>query len=91
MPVLVPGVCGHAAKSVRGLPVTCSATYPKSSSASSFHPVIAPTRSIWTTATRTRWSASGRRSVGRLGPAARVPTERSGRSSWNQTRLWVAE
>ena len=89
MPVLVPGVCGQAARSVRGLPMTCSAAYPKSSSASSFQALMAPVRSIWTTATRTRPSASGSRAEGRAGPAARVPTERSGSSSWNQTCLWV--
>ncbi len=89
MPVLVPGVCGQAARSVRGFPVTCSAAKPKRSSASSFQDEMAPVRSIWTTATRTRPSASGRRSEGRDGPAARVPTGRSGRSSWNQTCLCV--
>ncbi len=89
MPVLVPGVCGHAARSVSGLPVTCSAVYPKSSSASSFQAVMVPGRSIWTTATRTRPSARGRRSAGSEGPAARVPTGRAGRSSRNQTVLCV--
>ncbi len=89
MPVLVPGVCGQAARSVRGLPVTCSAAYPKSSSASSFQALIALARSICTTATRTRPWARGRSAAGRAGPAARVPTGRSGRSSWNQTCLCV--
>ena len=48
-----------------------------------------PVRSIWTTATRTR--LVGERAGGRRegGPAERVPTGRSGRSSWNQTCLWV--
>ncbi|CAM5622706.1 hypothetical protein SFIMM107S_06920 [Streptomyces griseus] len=87
MPVLVPGVCGQATKSVNCLPVTCSAVCPKTYAASSFHALIAPVLSIWTTATRTRWSVTGRSEVGRTGPAERMPTGRSGRSSWNQTCL----
>src|SRR5690606_5010288 len=50
---------------------------------------MVPARSICRTATRTRPSARGRRSAGRAGPAARVPTGRSGRSSWNHTVLWA--
>ncbi|SCE53711.1 hypothetical protein GA0115253_106604 [Streptomyces sp. Termitarium-T10T-6] len=91
MPVLVPGVCGQATKSVNCLPVTCSAVCPKTYAASSFHALIAPALSIWTTATRIRWSVTGRSDVGRTGPAERMPTGRSGRSSWNQTCLRVGE
>ena len=49
---------------------------------------MAPARSIWTTATRTRLVGE-REQVGGAGtgPAERVPTGRSGRSSWNQTCL----
>ena len=51
---------------------------------------MAPARSIWTTATRTRLVGEREQVGGRAtGPAARVPTGRSGRSSWNQTCLWV--
>ncbi|KQX92590.1 hypothetical protein ASD26_21910 [Streptomyces sp. Root1319] len=89
--MLVPGVCGQAAMSVSCLPVTCSAAYPKRKSASSFHAVMEPERSIWTTATRTRSSVTGSRAVGSSGPAERMPTGRSGRSSWNQTCLCAGE
>ena len=90
MPVPVPGVCGQAAKSVSGLPMTCSAAVAEE--------VRRRRRS------RRRWSRScrsGRRRPGRArrrpggerwgatGPAERVPTGRSGRSSWNQTCLCV--
>ncbi|CAM5600677.1 hypothetical protein SRIMM317S_00939 [Streptomyces rimosus subsp. rimosus] len=85
MPVPVPGVCGQAAKSVSGLPTTCSGSYANRSRASSFQKLMQPPRSTWTTATRTRLSARGRTSTGSAGPAERVPAGRSGRSSWNQT------
>lgn len=89
MPVLVPGVCGQATKSVNCLPVTCSVVCPNTYVASSFQALIAPVPSIWTTATRTRPSVTGRSEVGRTGPAERMPTGRWGRSSWNQTCLRV--
>ena len=42
MPVPVPGVCGHAVKSVSGLPMTWSAVWPKRSAASSFQAAMEP-------------------------------------------------
>ena len=68
-PMPVPGVCGQAARSARGLPMTWSAGWPNSSLG-----VVVPggderrALSTWTTATLTRSSATGRAPGGSDGP-----------------------